>query len=116
VKTTVPRTAPSAASPLSPPWLKPVPPSIASAPTREADPDGLLDPQNWLDAKAVAATLGISVGRLWNRLSADRGDLPAAYKFGRNLRFRKADVIAFLNDHKHARNVPAATHSANPAA
>jgi predicted DNA-binding transcriptional regulator AlpA len=48
-----------------------------------------------LSPKALAALLGLAEQTIYNRHSLG-GDLPPAIKLGRALRFRPADVVAWL--------------------
>lgn len=61
-----------------------------------------------LTPKTLAETLGLAEQTIYNRHSAG-GDLPPSIKLGRLLRFRQADVAAWLAKQAsptHARPVP----------
>lgn len=65
--------------------------------TSAPSPSGLPpDPDSLLDVKAVAALLGCSTRQVW-RLR-DAGDLPAAVMVGSLIRWRRAALLAWLDE------------------
>jgi excisionase family DNA binding protein len=62
----------------------------------------------WLDIEPVISITGLARGTIYNRISKG-GDVPVAYKFGQQLRFRRSDLDAWLEAH---RRVPASTQLA----
>lgn len=64
-----------------------------------------------LSPKALASLLGLAEQTIYNRHSTG-GDLPPAIKIGRALRFRPADVSAWLDGHLQAQaSIPATSRS-----
>lgn len=69
-----------------------------------------LNPDLWMDAKQLAAVLGISVGTVWNKSSAKSGGLPPVHRFlseKGGIRFFKPQVAAWMRDRSHVQNVQA---------
>ncbi|MFM0029720.1 helix-turn-helix domain-containing protein [Paraburkholderia madseniana] len=58
--------------------------------------------QQLITPRALAAFLGLAVQTIYNRHSAG-GDLPAVVKLGNRLRFRPADVDAWMDAKLHSR-------------
>lgn len=57
-----------------------------------------MENEKLLTAEDLAEVLGVSVSSVYRRRSLGL-PFPRAVKFGRNLRWRKQDVDAFLEDH-----------------